>query len=316
MDRNNGAGRITGTDMEKWAKQYLEFCRYRRELNKHTLKAYRIDLRQYLSFVRDDAFVKAKIEEYITELHRRYKQKTVKRKIASVKAFYKYLEEEELIDGPNPFGRIRVKFKEKETLPRIIPRNEIERLLNFMYQQMGRSSEVGDLFRDLSVVELFFATGARVYEVSNLKKQDVDLNGGVIRIMGKGGRERYVQIGNPDVLKLLKKYYKSNQAEIDKSGCFFVNRRGTRFTEQSIRNMIKKYVRMAGISIHITPHMFRHSVATYLLEEGVDVMYIQKILGHSSIKTTQIYLHIASKKQMEILRERHPRNKMRIQCVA
>ena len=237
----------------------------------------------------------------------------MKRKTASVKAFYAFLEEEEIISD-NPFRKIRVRFKETLVLPRIIPRKEIETLLNYMYTHKQSADKFWQ--RDIAIVETLFATGARVYEISNIRRECVDLSGGLVRIMGKGGRERYVQIGNPDVLKLLKKYYKSNQAEIDKSGCFFVNRRGTRFTEQSIRNMIKKYVRMAGISIHITPHMFRHSVATYLLEEGVDVMYIQKILGHSSIKTTQIYLHIASKKQMEILRERHPRNKMRIQCVA
>ena len=163
---------------------------------------------------------------------------------------------------------------------------------------------------------MFFATGARVYEISNLKIQNMDLDNGIIKLFGKGSKERYVQIGSQEILELVKEYYRLNQQDIDKSGFFFVNRQGKRFSEQSIRRMIRKYSCQAGISIHITPHMFRHSVATYLLEEGVDIMYIQKILGHSSIKTTQIYLHIASKKQMEILKERHPRNQMRIQRVA
>lgn len=130
--------------------------------------------------------------------------------------------------------------------------------------------------------------------------------------MGKGGKERYVQVGNEDVLCILRKYYKKYKMQIEESGTFFVNRLGKRFTEQSIRNMLRKYLKLAKISIHITPHMFRHSVATYLLEEGVDIMYIQKLLGHSSIKTTQIYLHVSLKKQMEILKEYHPRNKMKI----
>lgn len=181
-----------------------------------------------------------------------------------------------------------------------------------MHRAVKESKYSKSACRDLAVVELFFATGARVYEVSNLKSQDVDLDSGVIRIMGKGSKERYVQIGNPAVLKVLRKYYEQCQAQIEQCGLFFVNQRGTRFAEQSVRNMLRKYVRLAGIGTHITPHMFRHSVATYLLEEGVDIAYIQKILGHSSIKTTQIYLHIASKKQLEILRERHPRNKMKI----
>ena len=308
--------RVITMNMIKEMEQYLEFCKYRKELNRNTLKAYRIDLEQYLSFIKKDFLLKARIEEYITELHKKYKQKTVKRKIASIKAFYRYLEEEERLEGSNPFTKIRVKFKETESLPRIIPRNDIERLLNYMYDVMKQSGQEATIYRDLSVIEMFFATGARVYEISNLKIQDIDLDNGIIKLFGKGSKERYVQIGSPEVLEVVKEYYRLNQQEIDKSGFFFVNRQGKRFSEQSIRRMIRKYSCQAGISIHITPHMFRHSVATYLLEEGVDIMYIQKILGHSSIKTTQIYLHIASKKQMEILKERHPRNQMRIQRAA
>ena len=107
-----------------------------------------------------------------------------------------------------------------------------------------------------------------------------------------------------------------NENEIKKSGCFFINNRGKRYTEQSIRAMLKKYAKQAGIERNITPHMFRHSFATYLIEEGVDVSCVQQILGHSSIKTTQIYIHIAAKKQAEILREMHPRNSMSIADVA
>ena len=308
--------RVITMNMIKEMEQYLEFCKYRKELNRNTLKAYRIDLEQYLSFIKKDFLLKARIEEYITELHKKYKQKTVKRKIASIKAFYRYLEEEERLEGSNPFTKIRVKFKEIESLPRIIPRNDIERLLNYMYDVMKQSGQEVTIYRDLSVIEMFFATGARVYEISNLKIQDIDLDNGIIKLFGKGSKERYVQIGSPEVLELVKEYYRLNQQKIDKSGFFFVNRHGKRFSEQSIRRMIRKYSCQAGISIHITPHMVRHSVATYLLEEGVDIMYIQKILGHSSIKTTQIYLHVASKKQMEILKERHPRNQMRIQRAA
>ena len=287
-------------DMMQEMGRYLEFCQYRKELNPNTLKAYRIDLKQYLSYIQNDILLKSKIEEYITELHKKYKQKTVKRKIASIKAFYKYL----------------VKFKEAESLPRIIPRTDIEKLLNYMYTIIEHSGKLSAVYRDLSIVEMFFATGARVYEISNLKRQDIDLDNGIIKIFGKGSKERYVQIGNQEILQLMKEYYKRNREEIDESGFFFVNRRGKRFSEQSIRRMIRKYSKQAGISLPVTPHMFRHSVATYLLEEGVDIMYIQKILGHSSIKTTQIYLHIASKKQLEILKERHPRNQMRIRRAA
>lgn len=291
---------------------YLEYCKFRKELDEKTLKAYRIDLRQYFEFFDGKEPEKIGIEKYITDLHKKYKQKTIKRKIASIKAFYNYLEEEELI-AESPFRKIKVKFKETIVLPRIIPREEIEKLLNCMYSySQGTEMEDKYLLRDLAVVEVFFATGARVYEISNIKAECIDLTTGLIRFMGKGGKERYVQIGEPDVLELLKRYYKVSKDSIDRSGYFFTNQRGERFTEQSIRLMLRKYVKQAGIKRHITPHMFRHSFATYLIEEGVDVSCVQQILGHSSIKTTQIYIHIAAKKQAEILRSRHPRNQMNI----
>nr|WP_302227599.1 tyrosine-type recombinase/integrase [uncultured Marvinbryantia sp.] len=291
-------------------REYLDYCRFRKELDEKTLKAYRIDLKQYFDFMQGSEPGKEEIEDYITKLHKTYKQKTVKRKIASIRAFYGYLEEEEMIDE-NPFRRIKVKFKETLVLPRIIPRDEIEKLLNYMYK-CSKLIEKRYCFRDIAVIEVFFATGARVYEISNLKADCVDLNSGLLRLMGKGGKERYIQIGEPEILKLLRKYYSENVAQIKASGYFFVNQRGRRFTEQSIRNMMKKYTKMAGIERNITPHMFRHSFATYLIEEGVDISCLQQILGHSSIKTTQIYIHVAAEKQAEILRNLHPRNKMKI----
>lgn len=292
---------------------YLEYCEYRKELDRKTLKAYRIDLRQYFEYICVDEPDKEKIEEYVTHLHKSYKQKTVKRKIASIKAFYNYLEETEII-AESPFRKIKVKFKETVTLPRIIPREEIEKLLNHMYQCLNENDKASRKFmlRDVAVIEVFFATGARVYEISNIRDDSINLNTGLIRLMGKGGKERYVQISNTSILEVLKKYYDENEQSIKKSGYFFVNNRESRYTEQSIRLMLKKYTKQAGIERNIIPHMFRHSFATYLIEEGVDVSCVQQILGHSSIKTTQIYIHIAAKKQAEILKELHPRNNMKI----
>lgn len=305
--------------VQEYVKKYLEYCEFRKELDKKTLKAYRIDLRQYFDFVNSENPQKGEIEEYITDLHKNFKQKTVKRKIAAVKAFYAYMEEEDLIPE-NPFRKIKVKFKETIVLPRIIPRGEIEELLNYMYAYPETSGKISKdhkyWLRDMAIVEVLFATGARVYEVSNIKADCINIDSGLIRIMGKGDKERYIQIGETSVLQLLEKYYNANKETIKESGYFFVNQRGTRFTEQSIRNMMKKYTRSAGIERNITPHMWRHSFATYLIEEGVDISCVQQILGHSSISTTQIYIHVAAKKQAEILKNLHPRNQMKIAGVA
>ena len=164
---------------------YLEYCEYRKELDRKTLKAYRIDLRQYFEYICVDEPDKEKIEEYVTHLHKSYKQKTVKRKIASIKAFYNYLEETEII-AESPFRKIKVKFKETVTLPRIIPREEIEKLLNHMYQCLNENDKASRKFmlRDVAVIEVFFATGARVYEISNIRDDSINLNTGLIRLMG------------------------------------------------------------------------------------------------------------------------------------
>lgn len=304
-------------NLQDKVKPYLEYCTYRKELDTKTIKAYRIDLTQFFSYVQSAEPEKETIEQYITDLHKKYKQKTIKRKIASIKAFYSYLEEEELVEQ-NPFRKIKVKFKETIILPRIIPREEIEQLLNYIYASISSLSGIQykHTLRDASVIEVFFATGARVYEISNIRAENINLNSGLIRIMGKGRKERYIQISNTAVLDILRKYYEENEPEIKKSGYFFINNRGKRYTEQSIRLMLKKYTLKAGIQRKITPHMFRHSFATYLIEEGVDVSCVQQILGHSSIKTTQIYIHVAAKKQADILRELHPRNNMNIVKVA
>lgn len=300
-------------DYKEQVKKYLEYCEYRKELDWNTLKAYRIDLRQFFEFTQEDVPEKSKIEDYIVELHKKYKQKTIKRKIASIKAYYNYLEECEIIDD-SPFRKIKVKFKEAAILPKIIPCEEIETLLNYMHscKKISKDNTYKYWLRDIAVIETLFATGARVYEISNIRLDCINLNTGLIKIMGKGSKERYIQVASGEILDLLKQYYKHNSEAIKKCGFFFVNSWGNRYTEDSIRLMLKKYTKLAGIDRNITPHMFRHSFATYLIEEGVDVSCVQRILGHSSIKTTQIYIHIAAKKQAEILREMHPRNRMNI----
>lgn len=299
-------------DVRNRVTEYLNYCRYRKKLDEKSLKAYRIDLRQFFEFCQCMEPEKERIEAYISDLHGKYRQKTVKRKLASIKAFYNYLEEEEVI-SQTPFRKIRVKFKEAVVLPRVISRKEIELMLNCLYTNVKQeNNEDKYRIRDLAVVETFFATGARVYEISNIRTHCLDLDSGILRIAGKGDKERYLQIVSEDVLDILRKYYIANKACIDKSEFFFVNKRGGRFSEQSIRGMMKKYARQAGINRNITPHMFRHSLATYLIEEGMDISCIQQLLGHSSIRTTQIYIHVAAGRQAEFLKKYHPRRNMKI----
>lgn len=297
---------------------YLHYCKFQKELDDKTIKAYKADLEQFITLVGEDEsnLGKEKLNSYLLYIHNRYKQKTVKRKIASVKALFHYLEEEELIDI-NPLHKIRTKFKEEVVLPKIIPRDVIERLLSYLYRE--KSSEKYSQWqrnltlRDIAVIETLFSTGLRISELCHLQSRYFDLKNGVLCIQGKGGKERYLQIGNDDVLSVLNAYKNCFSEEIREHGYFFVNRYGKPLSEQSARRMIHKYADAIQADMNITPHMFRHSFATYLMEEDVNIRYIQKMLGHASITTTQIYTFVTTEKEKEILRMRHPRNKM---CLA
>ncbi len=297
-------------------QNYLFFCHSQKELNSKTIKAYRIDLTQFADFMRDELepFQKPALTSFLSFLHERYQPKSTKRKIASLKAFVHYLEFEEILDY-DPFHRITLSFREPKLLPKTIPSSTIQLFLNTLYGR--KQSELTPyqfkcVVRDIAVIELLFATGMRISELCSLRQVDMNLIEHTLLIFGKGSKERILHIGNHDVISALKVYMDLFQDELNRFDWLFVNRLGNRISEQSVRFMINKYAEMAGISLHITPHMFRHSFATLLLESDVDIRYIQKMLGHSSITTTQIYTSVSMHKQREILETKHPRNWMEV----
>ncbi len=156
-------------------------------------------------------------------------------------------------------------------------------------------------------MELLFATGMRISELCSLGKDDIYFEDGTVSIYGKGSKERRIQIGNHDVLQILKEYKQEYQKEIENCQHFFANQTGRSLSDQAVRRLINKYTSLAAIDLHITPHMFRHTFATSLLEADVDIRYIQEMLGHSSITVTEIYTHVAVSKQRDILVTKHPR---------
>lgn len=295
------------TGMEK----YLNACRFQKNLNEKTIKAYRIDLRQFFDFLQESGAPpsKAALIEYVEYLNQTYKPKSVKRKIATLKAFFHYLEEEEILPD-NPFRRLKLHIQQPKTLPRVVPLHLIETMLRVAYAEISSTSGTArkTAIRNTAVMEMLFATGVRVSELCGLNVKDVDLTRACIMVWGKGAKERLLYIGNTEVLNALKQYL--GLAERSADSPLFLNRRGSRLSEQSVRLILRKYEQKAHLTLHVTPHMFRHSFATLLLEEGVDIRYIQKMLGHSSIVTTQIYTDVATAKQREILTQKHPRNQL------
>lgn len=300
-------------NLNEYIEEYIEYCKFRKCLDKKSLKAYCIDLKQYADFSSESSCMsKNTLDQFITILHKQYKPKTVKRKIASLKAFFHYMEYQELIDE-NPFAKLDIHFREPKLLPKTIPFHSIQKFLSTLYKEKELAASEYQLhcsIRDIAVIELLFATGMRISELCSLQPSDIDLESKNILIYGKGSKERILQLGNQEVISALILYQQTFQEDIAACGYFFVNRLKHKLSDQSVRFMINRYTELAGISQHITPHMFRHSFATLMLEQDVDIRYIQQMLGHSSISTTEIYTHVSNTKQKDILLHKHPRNLM------
>jgi integrase/recombinase XerD len=300
--------------LDEQIENYIACCRNQKKLSEKTIKAYGIDLKQFMEFCADEPepLTKRCISLYIQALHHKYKPKTVKRKIACVRAFVNFLEFDEQIET-NPINKIRTEFREPVALPKSLPLKTVGRLLQTAHGllEQGMSDyQHGMALRNAAVLELLFATGLRVSELCSVRPAEIDLKNGFVKVQGKGARERIVFIGNLETLSLLRKYRATFSNQIAQAGYFFINRLGRKLSEQSVRDMLLSYSALAKIHEHITPHMLRHSFATLMLEEDVDIRYIQSILGHSSISTTQIYTHVSLGKQRSIMKKKHPRNKI------
>jgi integrase/recombinase XerD len=307
-------------ELQEAVTQFLFHCRYEKNLSPKTLKAYSIDLRQFTEYLATNleiatlaAVDKTALRAYIKSLFGPLKEKSVKRKVATLKALFHFLEREDAI-AVNPFRKMDVRIKETRRLPRTISLHDLKRLFKHLYRlkQEHRDRESYSyraLVRDIAVLETLFATGARVAEVCSLKDEDVDLRRGQVRILGKGGRERILQLCDDEVLMTMQDYRALWRGEVEGKEHFFYNRRGGRLSEQSVRAGLRRYAVAAGVGGKVTPHMFRHSVATLLLEGGVDIRYIQDLLGHRCITTTQIYAEVRKGHSQVIAH--HPRRQFR-----
>ena len=288
---------------------YLETGEYEKQLSPDTIKAYRIDLRQFLDFTGGEWADRNMLNQYIKHLNQHFAPRSAKRKLASVRAFYHEMEIcGEL--GENPFNKLHIRIHSPQELPRVIPEQIVQALLQSAYNAYMPGCR--EVLRDIVVLELLFSTGLRVSELCALTRNTFLLNDSGLRLLvrGKGRKERILQIKTPELLQLVKTYCDAFSKEIQEQGVILFNQRGCPLSPQPVRRIINKYLDRIDGASHVTPHMFRHTFATSLLEAGVDIRYIQSLLGHSSISTTQIYTHVSSKQQTLLLAEKHPRGKM------
>ena len=297
---------------EKIIETYMKYCEKVKNLDNKTLKAYRTDLRQFAGYLTEKGadFQREAVVDYIAHLNGRCKPRTVKRKRASIRALTTWLLDEGLLDK-NPFENLRLQTREPSQLPKVIPFWVVEQMLGAAHSEMTLYPGSERALCEAAVLELLFATGIRVSELCGIKAGDIDLKDGVLRISGKGKRERVVFIEHEGVLSVLRQY--EEMCTPKRNEPFFRNRRGRALSTDSVREIVRKYGHLVGWEERITPHMFRHTLATELLNNRVDIRYIQQLLGHSLITTTQIYTHVAGRKQREVMRYQHPRNKMLLQ---
>lgn len=287
----------------------MEYLTVELGLSANTRQAYERDLRLFcktLGFKNSDALVNVSREQitgYMTQLKERgLAAATIARKLAAIKAFYRFMTAEGYMDA-NPAEVVEAGTKGIK-LPRVLSEDEVVRLLS----QPDITTAEG--FRDRTMLEVLYATGMRVSELINLTLERVDLNMKYIIAFGKGSKERIVPLGSV-AAEFLQQYLEKVRPKLTHAGrntnIVFLAFGGHELTRQRFWQIIRAYGRKANINKALTPHILRHSFATHLLDNGADLRSVQELLGHSDISTTQIYTHLTNKRLRDIYAKAHPR---------
>lgn len=295
--------------MEEFLKEYLTILRFEKNLSDNTINSYQNDIRNFLSYcsqnrITDLNDVKSSDLSKYFELQRTAGKdsSTSARYMSSLKGFFGYLQDNNYVEL-NPTEKL-LSVKKSRKLPPVLSIQEIEMILN-----SPDTNEITGL-RDKAILELFYSSGLRVSELINLKISDLFFNDEVIRVLGKGSKERIVPIGS-SAIKWVNEYLIKARPSLEKKSksqnFVFLNKRGSKLSRMWIWKIVNKYSSDAGIKKEIHPHTFRHSFATHLLEGGADLRAVQEMLGHADISTTQIYTHINREYIKQVHKDHHPR---------
>jgi integrase/recombinase XerC len=310
--------------MDKLIQSFLDALSAEKGYSTHTCRAYRKDLFEFSGYLKTSGFVKTDEDEesktfsindisglairgYLGYLHKKNKKSTIARKLSTIRSFFRYVVKHGYVDG-NPADAV-VTPKQERTIPTYLPIDDMFRLLDSVQTDTLLSA------RNRAIFETLYSCGIRVSELAGLDVPDVDFDSSVIRVMGKGNKERIVPIGKKAMQSLvyyrqkLKEAVKQNSKAGDFSldGPLFLNKNRTRLTARSIARILDKIAKTCGISVPVSPHAFRHSFATHLLDAGADLRIVQELLGHKSLSTTQKYTHVSIDRLMEAYDKAHPR---------
>lgn len=291
--------------MKDTVELFLSYLTGEKNASPHTVKNYRIDLREFAEFLgskplQDVTYLE--IRSFLAHLQvKEYSKSSISRKLACLRSFFKYLVRENKV-AANPVAAISTPKREKK-LPVFLTPDEVVQLLD------APSKSKWEEKRDKSILETLYSSGLRVSELMGLNQEDVDLFSGLVRVRGKGKKERIVPLGQM-ALKAMRSYLEHQSGPRFSRGIkipLYLNRSGGRLTDRSIRRMINKYTRRIGLSKDISPHTLRHSFATHMLDRGADLRSVQELLGHENLSTTQIYTHVTTKRLKEAYDTAHPR---------
>ncbi len=289
---------------------FLDYLSIERNFSENTRLSYRNDLERYLCFMQDRQkaladIMPAHVQEFISGLHSAgLEASSLARNVSAIRSFHKFLSREKILDA-NPADNLH-QPKQSRYLPAVLSQEETLRVLDAPMKQEPRGKF--DL-RDKAVLEILYATGIRVSELVELRLQNLFFDAGFARIFGKGSKERLVPVGR-SAIEWTTRYVSEQRISLtsrDSEDYIFLNARGNKLSRMAIFNIVRQYASGAGITKEISPHTFRHTFATHLLEGGADLRSVQEMLGHSSISTTQIYTHIDRSFIKEVHRTFHPR---------
>ena len=284
-------------------RSFFNFLIIEKGLSKNTVKAYETDIKGFIKWINKNNkqsllnIKESSVNQYISYLFSlKLKSSSVNRKISSLKSFYLFLLKKKLIRY-SPFSEV-ISPKQEKYLPASMSESEVEKLLN----SPDASKDIEQ--RDKAMIEMLYATGMRISELVNLKITDIDMNRSVIKVMGKGSKERLIPFGE-SASEALFNYLKTRKDSSSKE--VFISNRGRKITRVAFWQRIKVYLLRENLKISISPHTLRHAFATHLLNRGADLRSVQLLLGHSDLSTTQIYTHIAKQRLGDVLKKHHPR---------
>lgn len=288
--------------IDRFIDKFLNYLKVEKNMSAHTVLNYAVDLKDFAKFLGDEADINSvdylTLRRFLAELKaKNYSKRTVARKLACLRSFFRFLYREGHVKSNSMLGISTPKLDKK--LPIFLDEDEVSKLLDAPDEKEASG------LRDKAMLETIYSSGLRISELVGLNTDSIDFIGGVLKIFGKGRKERLVPIGDR-ALRCIRRYLEK-RPEARLKQAVFLNKSGMRITDRSVRRILEKYIHITSLRQDVSPHTLRHSFATHLLNRGADLRSVQELLGHMNLSTTQIYTHVTSERLKSVYDKAHPR---------